>query len=580
MRHFLASLSLVAISSAFVACSSGGGPKSEITDSASAGEQLAELGLIKVNQVGYLPDGQKFAAVPASAARQFFLINENGEEVYKGKLEKTAGWAPAQERVALADFGDYEQPGRYRVKVEGFPLSPAFVIAEDVYSDAHDAAIKAYYFNRASTALTDAFAGEWARPKGHPDDRVKIHWSAASAMRPEGTVLASPKGWYDAGDYNKYIVNSGISTYTLLAAYEHFSRFYDDRTWNIPESGDKLPDLLNEILWNLDWMETMQDPADGGVYHKLTTLGFSGDVMPADATEQRYMVAKGTAATLDFAAVMATASRVFVKWDAAQAIRYREAAVAAWRWAEANPQVVFTNPKDVHTGEYGDTDFADERAWAAAELFITTGDQVYYRAFKAAGAGAGVPSWGYVAPLAHVSLAFHSKDSLSSKEYETSLDALVETADELEDRYRDSAYRVSMTTEDFVWGSNSGAANQAFILLQAYRLTGEDKYRAAALGIVDYLLGKNPMDYSYVTGLGSKPPEHIHHRQSEADNVTAPVPGFLAGGPNAGQQDNCDYRSQAPAKSYVDSWCSYASNEIAINWNAPLVYVLAGLMAD
>lgn len=179
-----------------------------------------------------------------------------------------------------------------------------------------------------------------------------------------------------------------------------------------------------------------------------------------------------------------------------------------------------------------------------------------------------------------MSLAFHSKDSLSSKEYETSLDALVETADELEDRYRDSAYRVSMTTEDFVWGSNSGAANQAFILLQAYRLTGEDKYRAAALGIVDYLLGKNPMDYSYVTGLGSKPPEHIHHRQSEADNVTAPVPGFLAGGPNAGQQDNCDYRSQAPAKSYVDSWCSYASNEIAINWNAPLVYVLAGLMAD
>src|SRR5690606_4601775 len=139
----------------------------------------------------------------------------------------------------------------------------------------------------------------------HPDTEVEVHASAASADRPAGTVISAPRGWYDAGDYNKYIVNSGISTWTLLAALEHFPTFWRQRDVNIPESGDAVPDLLDEARWNLLWMLDMQDPADGGVYHKLTTLRFGGMEMPERDTARRYVVQKTTAATLDFAAVMA-----------------------------------------------------------------------------------------------------------------------------------------------------------------------------------------------------------------------------------------------------------------------------------
>ncbi|HCD52991.1 MAG TPA: cellulase, partial [Balneolaceae bacterium] len=125
---------------------------------------------------------------------------------------------------------------------------------------------------------------------------VMVHAAAATGSRPEGTIISSPKGWYDAGDYNKYVVNSGISTYTLLFAYEQFPEFFKNQDLNIPESKNDLPDILDEALWNLEWLLTMQDE-DGGVYHKLTTANFEGMVMPHEATNQRYVVMKNTGAT-------------------------------------------------------------------------------------------------------------------------------------------------------------------------------------------------------------------------------------------------------------------------------------------
>jgi non-processive endocellulase len=534
--------------------------------------------LIKVNQVGYLLDAPKMAIVPEVSAASFDLVNAAGIVVYTGNLSAPTTWEPAGDSVKLADFSSFNTSGSYRITVEGVIDSDSFDIGAQVYSDLHDATIKAYYYNRASTALLAAHAGDWQRAAGHPDTNVLVHASAATSVRPEGTSISAPKGWYDAGDYNKYIVNSGISTYTLLAAYEHFPAFYNSRDWNIPESGDDSPDLLDEILWNLDWMEAMQDPNDGGVYHKLTTLNFSGDVMPANATAQRYVVTKGTAASLNFAAVMATASRVFEDSDSARASRYLAAAKGAWAWAAANPGYTFSNPDGVNTGGYGDSNLGDEFAWAAAELFIATEEASYLTAFLDRNVAAGVPGWSYVSPLAYMSLVFNAESMVAVDEYSSFQQILIDTANSLEAEYSRSAYRVSMT--QFYWGSNGVALNQGMMLLQAWRMTGEQKYRNAALGLVDYALGKNPTDYSFVTGFGARPAMNIHHRQSEADSVVAPVPGFLVGGPNPGQQDGCDYLYDEPAKSYVDDWCSYASNEVTINWNAPLVYVLAALQAD
>lgn len=540
---------------------------------------------IRVNQLGFAPQAEKLAVVTDGAAASFEVVAaDTGKSVFSGKLGAPAMWKASAETVRLADFSALRTPGEYRIKIDGQPASDRFVIRADAYRALNAAAIKAYYLNRASIALTPQYAGVYARPAGHPDDKVLVHASAASKQRPEGSVLTSAKGWYDAGDYNKYIVNSGIATYTLLAAFEHFPQYFAKQNLNIPESGNGLPDILNEALWNLDWMLTMQDPSDGGVYHKLTNKSFDGMVMPDQAQAPRYVVQKSTAAALDFAATMATASRIFKAYEQQRpglSARMMKAAEAAWNWAQANPAVVFRNPSDIQTGEYGDANLNDEFAWAAAELYIGTGKDSYYRAIKADQLAAGTPSWGDVGGLAWISLAQHRAHltpAADRKLIESRVDGL---AASLAAGWRSSAYRVPLQEADFVWGSNAVVLNQAMMLLQGYRLNGKVEYLNAAQSGLDYVLGRNATGYSFVTGVGARPAMHPHHRPSEADKVAAPVPGFLVGGPQPGQQDKKDcpvaYPAKLPATSYLDHVCSYASNEIAINWNAPLVYVSAAL---
>jgi len=546
----------------------------------------AQTGEIAVNQVGYLPGAAKLAAVPAGEAAAFTVVDaQTGRSVLSGSLAAAERWAPAGQDVRLADFSALQAPGRYRLQVKGLPDSPPFVVAGDAYAAVNAAAIKAFYFNRASTSLLPQHAGRWARPAGHADDKVLVHSSAASAARPEGTVISSPKGWYDAGDYNKYIVNSGISVYTLLAAWEQFPELFKAQNLNIPESGNSLPDLLDEVLWNLEWMLTMQDPADGGVYHKLTNKSFDGNQMPHETRGERYVVKKGTAAALDFAAVMAHASRIYKPFEAQRpglSARMRDAAIAAWKWARANPHVAYKNPPDVRTGEYGDDKLDDEFVWAAAELYLTTGDAAYRDALALDRQTVRVPGWGDVGGLAWVSLA-QNRDKLGKADADLVTRRVRAFGEELAATWKASAYRLTMeSANDFVWGSNAHALNQALMLVQSYRLSNDRSQLDAAQSVLDYVLGRNPLGQSYVTGFGSKPPLHPHHRPSEADGVDAPVPGFIVGGPNPGQQDqkNCPpYPSKLPALSYIDHGCSYAANEVAINWNAPLVYVSAAMQA-
>jgi len=539
---------------------------------------------IALNQLGFLPGSAKWAAVPEVAADSFTVVDASERVVLRGTLTPAARWAPAEASYRLADFSGLVQPGEYRLRVPGVAESPRFSISPNAYDALSAAAIKAYTFNRAGIELTPAVAGAWARPAGHPDTQVRIHASAASPSRPEGTLIASPKGWYDAGDYNKYIVNSGITVYTLLAAYEQFPAYFKRQQLSIPESGNGLPDLLDEVLWNLDWMLTMQDPADGGVYHKLTNLGFDGMVMPHQATGERYVVMKSTAATLDFAAVMAQASRVFAAFESQRpglSARTLAAARQALAWAQAHPAVAYRQPADIHTGGYDDEHLDDEFAWAAAELYITTRDDAFLAAMKPERVPPGVPGWNNVAGLAWMSLAQH-RERLTPAADRTLIGArIVGLANALADFWAASPYRVGVGSANLNWGSNSGQLNEAMVLLQAYRLIGDRHHLDAAQAALDYVLGRNPLGTSMVTGFGSRSPMHPHHRPSEADGVVAPVPGFLVGGPNSGRQDaaHCPvpYPSTVPAKSWLDHVCSYASNEVAINWNAPLVYVSAAL---
>ncbi len=553
---------------------------------------------IRLDQIGFYPSGPKIAVVVGSApgdtpAAFAVFTADRGDTVFAGALSPARVWEPSGEVVRTADFGALTRPGRYVLAVAGVGRSYPFAVAPHALRELARGAVKAFYFQRASTPLPPAYAGPWSRAAGHPDTAVLVHASAAGPGRPAGARISAPRGWYDAGDYNEYVVNSGISTYTLLTIAEHFPAYAAALDTRIPESGNALPDVLDEALWNLGWMRAMQDPSDGGVYHKLTTAEFSGFVMPSADTAPRYVVQKSTAAALDFAATAAHAALVVRRFPRALpelADSLVREATAAWRWARQHPDSLYDQARlnaasapHVTTGAYEDRAVRDEFRWAAAELYLATRqDSFYVAAAPLAPPAADVPSWGSVRTLGLYSLVDHRRELPSGVDTAALEARLLAPARALVERARASAYGVPMGAPgDFVWGSNAVAANQGVLLVQAYRLTRDRAFLDAAAADLDYVLGRNATGYAFVTGFGARSPRHPHHRPSAADTVAAPVPGFLVGGPNPGQQDHCPgYPSRVAALSYVDSTCAYAANEVAINWNAPLAYLAAAVDAE
>ncbi|MFN8416002.1 MAG: glycoside hydrolase family 9 protein [Cytophagaceae bacterium] len=555
---------------------------------------------IRVNQVGFYPNSPKVAIVTDSNATEFTIVNAATKQVvYTGAIEKMGVWEYSDEFSGKADFTKFTTVGKYYVSVKGVGDSYPFEIAPQANLNIGKASLRFFYYQRACIDLPEQYAGKWARKAGHvqQDGNAVIHSSAATSERPEGTKFYSGKGWYDAGDYNKYIVNSGISTYTLMALYEGYPKFFDTLKLNIPESNNNMPDLLDEVLWNLRWMLTMQDK-DGGVYHKLTNTNFDGSVEPSKATNTRYAIMKTTAATLDFSAVMAVAYRVYRKFDKKFADSCLKASVQAYSWAQKNNKVIYNqggmnqkfNP-DINTGAYDDANVSDEFQWAAIELFIATGKLRYMDDANIEFTirnNFDTPTWAAVNTLGLYSL-IQNRDNLP-EEFAPTLDLvkekIVSMASKMQ-KYQASKSEFGIVMGErggnFNWGSNSTAANQGMMMMIAYRLTGESDYLNAAISNLDYLLGRNGTGYCYVTGFGSKPTMNPHHRPSESDENVDPVPGMLAGGPNPGQEDARDcagkYTTNLPAKSYIDVQCSYATNEVAINWNAPLAYLILSIEA-
>jgi endoglucanase len=534
---------------------------------------------IRLNQIGFYPEGPKTAIVVSPESWNFSIRSPDGKTIfYNGELSAPQTWTASGEKVSCADFSSFKRYGRYVVYVAGIGASYPFSIVDRSLEELTRGLLRGFYFQRASTALQSSYATLWNRAAGHPDTRVKIHASAASdqskpGARKEGESYSSPKGWYDAGDYGKYVVNAGISTYQLLLLYEQFPSYFDRFNLNIPESGNRIPDILDEIKWELDWLLTMQDPADSGVYHKLTSKTFCGDLMPAEDRDVRYFIGKGSAATCDFAAVCAVASRVYQKYLPSFADSCRSAAKAAWNWGAAHPDSTYKNPPDVVTGEYGNTSLGDERQWAAYELFITTGDSAFFKVAATDSLNPQVPDWSNVRMLGHYSMALRVGDPATRKRILTVAQALL-------DRTRTLPYRTSISSE-FYWGSNSVAANQGMCMMAAYLLTKDISFLVGAIHSCDYLMGRNAVGSSFVTGFGARSPQRPHHRPSTADNVGAPVPGLLVGGPNAqaGGEGCTEPYATPKAQKWLDNACSYTTNEIAINWNSAAAFLAGAIDA-
>lgn len=559
--------------------------------------------IIKINQSGYYPNAPKVAVVTgdyktdeyAGSNFGFYVLRADvGDTVYKSRLGDVRSSTNSTIKSRIADFSALHQTGTFVIYVPGIGNSYPFHIGNNANKEAATALLKGFYYIRSSVPLQEKYAGKWHRPAGHPDTSVLIHPSAASAKRPAGNIISTPGGWYDAGDYNKYVVNSGITTGTLLSAYEDFPGYFSQLNTNIPESGNGVPDILDEALYNMRWMLTMQDPGDGGVYHKCTNAAFDPMVRPGVTKLPRYVVQKGTAATLDFAAVMAQGSRIFRKYNQQYprlADSLLNAATYAWKWAQKNPSLVYDQnnvnkqfePK-ITTGDYGDRRLTDEWFWAATELLGSTGKKEYFDTLtKHIADSARLPSWSDVRMLGYYTMV-RLKTSLPAFAVNTAesiQQQVVRLADTYLPRIATNAFSTVMgaSKAEFNWGSNSNAANQGIVLTNAFLITKDKKYIDAALTNVDYLLGRNATGYSFVTGIGSKPTMRPHHRPSIADGIEDPVPGLLAGGPNPGMQDHAYYEYKEAETAYSDTDASYASNEIAINWNAPAVYLLHAIEA-
>ena len=550
---------------------------------------------IRINQVGFAPHQEKTATIDVDALdakpSEVVILNAAGDTVWTGVASATMVNPVSGKFRQIVDFSELIAVGNYQI-ILNTQNTQNFQIADHPYRALTRSALRAFYYQRASMPIEEPYAEGYARPAGHPDDRVIVHASAATDERPEGTIISCPGGWYDAGDYNKYIVNSGYTMGVWLMAYEMNKAYFDTLNLNIPESGAGMPDMLAEAMYNIRWMMTMQD-TDGGVYHKLTTPNFEKFIRPDQCKQPRYVVLKTTAATLDFAATMALAARVYAPYDPEFCAQAKEAAELAYAWALEHPDIYYDQPAlneqfqpEITTGAYDDFDVLDEFYWATTELYLLTKDE----AFKSqitnyqSQITQFTPSvWGNVAELAMIDLLMHSESSDYSDYSETIKNHLSPYLDEAETvSVHRSPY--GNREEDFFWGCNSeGCCWRGIECLYAYRWTGDEKYRINAERCLNNILGQNATGYCYVTGFGTKPTSHPHHRLSYS-HPKGTHPGFLAGGPNRMRQDTetdgVKYPKNVSAdESYLDEQPSYASNEVTINWNVTLFALTAGIDA-
>jgi endoglucanase len=534
---------------------------------------------IFVNQAGYLPEKNKITYFNYPTDSFYVVSKLTGSILFKGEVVPKRIGDPATGKDLFAgDFSSLKTNGKFFIKDSKGDKSHNFKISPFVFEETLRKSLKGFYFQRCGVELHEEHAGEYKHAECHLEDGA-FHPQAETRGKADVTG-----GWHDAGDYGKYVVNAGITVGTLLMAYEMFPEKFSTDDLYIPESGNQIPDILDEIRFELDWLFKMQR-MDGAVYFKVTHENFEPFIMPEHDKGARLILPISSTATADYASVMARAYRIFSKFDKPFAIKCLSSAEKAWKYLSENSEIFpkggFKNPQGTRTGEYGDGNDSDERLWAAAELYLATGNDVYHNYFlehyNKPNSNFSTMSWPNVKPLAYLTYIF-GDDALVNKNIQSELkNSLIEYSNVLVDRARNDGFNVSILPEEYVWGSTAVVLNSSVLLICAHELTKNIDYYNTALHQLNYILGTNVHNISFLTGVGSSPVMNIHHRPSGADKIAEPVPGLLSGGPEINLSDQIlkdAFTNETPhALKFVDHQESYASNEIAINWNAPLVFV-------
>lgn len=537
-------------------------------------DDTVETSDINVNQIGYLPTAGKQAVVRAAIGTEitggFDVVNtQTGETVFSGELEEVKENKASEEMTAIADFSEVTQSGTYKIVTENYGESFPFEIGDQVYDAIFDSAMRMFYLQRCGEEVEDDTFGHAA-----------CHTGGAIAYGSISSAYVNVQGgWHDAGDYGRYTVAGAKAAADLMLAYEAYGDTFGDNT-GIPESGNGIPDILDEVKYELDWMLMMQDPSTGGVYHKITCENFPETVMPEEEVDQLVLAPISNTATADFAATMAMAARVFADIDPDYQATCLKAAERAWAYMEGseNDGIGFKNPDDIVTGEYGDGKDNDERYWALAELYKTTGEEKYLKELKQYSANSFNGGLGWQQVGLYGMYAYLSCGDTSDAYYKEIKERFFEDVDRVMERAEADAYNVSLANDGYCWGSNMQVANNGMLLLMANRLSPDKAYIEVAGQQLDYLLGTNTNSYCFVTGFGTLSPEQPHHRPSQV--LETPMEGMLIGGPDANLEDpyaKATLAENANAACYVDNVQSFSCNEVTIYWNSPLVYLIAGV---
>ncbi|MDO5127646.1 MAG: glycoside hydrolase family 9 protein [Eubacteriales bacterium] len=525
---------------------------------------------VKVNQIGYKPDDVKSVLATSKDDEKFKVVDVNtNETVYIGTYSTSAFDASMGTSIRMGDFTEVTTPGTYQIISSPSGASYEFEIGDNLYDDIYKDVVLMFYNQRCGTELDASISGDFAHPACHTQEATVYGDSSGKTYDVSG-------GWHDAGDYGRYVVPGAKAVMDLMLSYEDFGFDADDI--GIPESGNGVPDILDEARYELEWMLKMQEPSNGGVYHKVTGFTFPGMIMPEEETDPMVLAPISYTATGDFAAVMAKASVIYRDYDAVFADACLAASEKAYEFMLANEGMAgFKNPDEILTGEYPDGGMTDETLWACAELYLATGEESYLEATQTAldakfNTGFG---WAGIGGYALYDLA--KATGINSSVSQTAKTKFLDVAHKKLSSCKNS--HVYIGTDIYAWGSNMTVAGDGMLLLMASKLEEDPAYLEYAAKQRDYIFGFNGTGYCYVTGHGDLSPQDTHHRPSQALGKT--MPGMLVGGANENLEDPyaaAVLYGRPGALAYVDNSQSFSCNEITIYWNSPLVYLMTGLM--
>lgn len=515
------------------------------------------------NSVGFLPKQPKIISV-SQAFQTFDIIKiENKEVVLHGIVDGPFEQANLKAKVWNADITELTQPGTYVIKLNTGETSPEFKIGDDVYNDSFKTAMRAMYLWRCGTAVSGDHNGiHYEHAVCHMQDGW-LDSIGISNQQKDGTG-----GWHDAGDHGKYVVNAGITVGMMFMAWDQFNSQLKDFNLELPETAPGFPDYLKELKWETDWLLKMQYPdGSGKVSHKLTRTNFSGFIMPEDDDAKRYFTDWSSAATADFVAMMAQAARYFKPYDKAYAQKCLDAAILSYKCLQNNPEPHQFRQR-FGTGGYQSPD-KDDRLWAAAEMWETTGGKEYLKDLETRLAAFDVIvdenwDWGNVKNMGTYTYVLSKRKGRNKELLAKAQKAVVDVADSIVAKGAQDIFSRPLG-DVYYWGCNGTVARQVLNLYVANKFQPNKKYTETSLNAISHIFGRNVYARSYVTGVGMNPPMHPHDRRSGADKIDAPWPGYIVGG---GQH----------ATDWKDEEASYQTNEIAINWQAALIYALAGFL--